>query len=83
MQGNPSGVNLTDREVLIGLFKAIGALAEKLTGERLTITVENEAGECVAISSQSGEWERIDQAAESSHCGHRETPLAMQERATA
>ncbi len=35
---------MNDREAIIAVFKAVGALAERLTGERLTVDVETDAG---------------------------------------
>ena len=35
----------TDREIIVDLLTAIAALAEKLTGERLTVYVKTDAGE--------------------------------------
>ncbi len=36
--------NLTDRELLVGIFNAVCALAEKLTGEKLVVFLPSAAG---------------------------------------
>lgn len=53
---------LTDRDVMLALFKTVSALAEKLTGERLTVCVKNAAGQSFYVCSSEGSWKPIDQA---------------------
>jgi hypothetical protein len=40
-------VEFTDREIIVSLFDAIGALAEKLTGERMAIRVDSKSGDFI------------------------------------
>jgi hypothetical protein len=47
--------NVTDREMIAGLYNAIIALAEKLTGETLTVYVSTEAGE-IPIGAGRVRW---------------------------
>lgn len=41
---------MTDREVQLAIFKAIGALYERMTGERLTVSVGTPAGYISIVS---------------------------------
>ena len=50
---------VTEREMIAGLFNAIIALAEKLTGEVLTIYVSTKAG-YVAIGAGRSQWSPKD-----------------------
>jgi hypothetical protein len=54
---------ITDRELIGGLMTAVIALAEKLTGERLTVYVKTEVGE-VPISAGRTCWSKDLPAAE-------------------
>ena len=41
---------ITDREILNSLLAAVGALSERLTGERMLLTMQDEDGaECLVI----------------------------------
>ena len=62
---------ITEREILGGVLTAVIALAEKLTGERLTVYVHTEAGGDVAICGGPVQWSKDLQAAEVRH-GHPE-----------
>ena len=62
-----SGIHeITEREILGGVLTAVIALAEKLTGERLTVYVRTEVGE-VPISGGRTCWSKDHPAAEA-HC---------------
>jgi hypothetical protein len=54
----------TDRELLFTLIDAIGALSERLTGERLVIRVSADEGESTDMyaSAQNYRWEKINNA---------------------
>jgi hypothetical protein len=62
---------ITHRELISGVLTAVIALAEKLTGERLTVYVHTEAGGDVAICGGPVQWSKDLQAAEVRH-GHPE-----------
>jgi hypothetical protein len=47
---------LTDRDCIIAVFKAICGLAERLTNERMTVHLESEGGQCIAISGVGVTW---------------------------
>jgi hypothetical protein len=53
---------ITDRECLGGLMTAVIALAEKLTGERLTVYMETEAG-VVPFCGDRVRWSRVSRPA--------------------
>lgn len=44
---------ITDHELLVGLFNAIGALAEKLTGDRMTVELRDSNGHTVQVYASS------------------------------
>lgn len=52
---------MTDREAMSAVFIAVSALAEKLTGKRLTVFVETEGG-MIAVSSADAPWKFSDPA---------------------
>jgi hypothetical protein len=52
---------MTEKEMILTLFKAVGALAERLTGERLEIPIQTEDGSLV-VTSEPGIWKPITQA---------------------
>jgi hypothetical protein len=52
----------TEREILMGLFDAVLALAEKLTGERLMVYLKTELGESAVCGSYVA-WVPKDQEA--------------------
>jgi hypothetical protein len=54
---------MTDRELLIAIFQAVGAIAERLTGERLTVHVETEKGWTSINSCCQKEWRPLPRAA--------------------
>lgn len=55
----PETVGPTDRDVMIAIFNLVGALAEKLTGERPTIRFERAPGEFVGVApSAVVTWEK-------------------------
>lgn len=49
---------MTDREILVALFKAVTGLAERLTGERMIVAIETEDG-WVRLSGEVVEWQPI------------------------
>ena len=55
--------NINDREAIMAVFKAVGALAERLTGERLKVDVETEAGVISIVSDGQQLGERHQEAA--------------------
>jgi hypothetical protein len=48
-------MNLTDRDILIGLTEAIGALAERLAGQELEIKLIDSAGDFIWVRPDVGE----------------------------
>jgi hypothetical protein len=54
---------ITDHEILGGILSTVIALAEKLTGERLTVYLHTEVGE-VPICGGRMSWSKDSQAAE-------------------
>lgn len=52
----------SDREVLIGLFDLLSAIAEKLTGERPIVRFETEDGQWMNVCEDRGRitWSRPD-----------------------
>lgn len=73
---------MTDRDIMVAILLAVSALAEKLTGERLTVGVPTETGECVFICSQSGVWAQIPPAAVPAPFDHHEQVPSTLQRAT-
>jgi hypothetical protein len=48
---------MTDRDCVVATLGAVIALAERITGERLTVHVKTESGEEVSISGADVSWE--------------------------
>jgi hypothetical protein len=44
---------ITDHELLVGLFNAVGALAERLTGDRMTVELRDSNGHTVQVYASS------------------------------
>jgi hypothetical protein len=55
---------VTERDALVALLNAVTGLAEKLTGERMTIHLKTEAGETIDISGASVSWTPVDATAD-------------------
>lgn len=47
---------LTERDALVAIFNAVTALAERLTGERMCVSVEMENGQTICLSGGTVQW---------------------------
>jgi len=62
---------ITERDILIGLFSAVIAIGERLTGQTMTVTVTDQSGEAFGIGrSASVRWGEPTSllAAAETHC---------------
>ena len=54
---------MTDRDCLLMIFNAVCALAERLTGERMVVTIDLEGGGRSACFGDGVSWEKVSQEA--------------------
>jgi hypothetical protein len=62
-KGHPA---MSERDCLLSIFNAICGLAERLTGERIVVTVDLESGGRVQCFGDGVSWEKASAAAASS-----------------
>jgi hypothetical protein len=53
---------MTDREMLLAIAAMLGALCERLTGERLTVFTQTDHGEVAITSAGSCQWRPLPPA---------------------
>ena len=51
---------MTEREILSAIFNAVVGLAERVTGEKMTVAVKLESGETLHVCGEAVAWSPIE-----------------------